>query len=210
MFDIRLRATKDAMFEPCCDFVPSFVTPLDITAAAFLTGLLSCICASQDHVVLSLTFWLLNRALDCLDGAVARRRSMASDLGGFLDLLGDFIIYSLIPIAIATITENHTTWSAVAILEAAFHINNFVLFYIAAIVEKRESKGDRKVKELTSLAMKPALIEGLESGILFTLMLGFPQLLGLWSWIMAALVAVGTVQRVSWIVPALKSSQQST
>lgn len=207
MLDTKLRGVKDSIFEPCCNIVPSFISPLHITAVAFLMGVLSCICAAQDRVFLSLVFWLFNRALDCLDGAVARRRRMASDLGGFLDLLADFIIYSLIPIAIAVTTGKVTTWAAVAVLEAVFHINNFVLFYVAAIIEKKRVKDDRKVKELTSLAMKPALIEGFESGILFTLMLGFPQFIGPWSWVMTALVAVGTTQRISWIVPTLNSGQ---
>lgn len=48
----------------------------------------------------SITFWLLNRALDCLDGALARHRNLQSELGGFLDLLGDFIVYALIPICV--------------------------------------------------------------------------------------------------------------
>ncbi|KAI4273163.1 MAG: hypothetical protein LQ337_004835, partial [Flavoplaca oasis] len=43
------------------------------------------------NTTLPLLFWILNRALDCLDGALARHRGTASELGGFLDLLGDFI-----------------------------------------------------------------------------------------------------------------------
>jgi phosphatidylglycerophosphate synthase len=38
--------------------------------------------------------------LDCLDGSLARNRNAVTDLGGFLDLFNDFIVYSLLPIAI--------------------------------------------------------------------------------------------------------------
>lgn len=160
---------------------------------------------------MSLTLWVLNRVLDCLDGAVARRRNQASDLGGFLDLLGDFIVYSSIPISCALAAQKlgipfpNSRWLAVAILEASFHINNFVLFYIATILEK--SKAARKesvVKELTSVSMRPALIEGTESAIIFTAMLAYPQYARELSWFMVVLVSVGIAQRVVWVVPFLK------
>jgi hypothetical protein len=90
----------------------------------------------------------------------------------------------------------------VAILEASFHINNFVLFYIAAVIEGADKEA-KATKELTSLAMMPALIEGFESGLLFTAMLLLPQYILLWSWIMALLVAIGICQRVISVAPAL-------
>ena len=204
MFDIQLRSLKDGIFEPCCQYVPSIITPLQVTAAAFVVGLLSCQFASRKHILTSLSFWLLNRALDCLDGAVARHRKSASDLGGFLDLLGDFIIYSLLPIAIvAGQAGDSSQWQAVAVLEASFHLNNFILFYIAAIAEKKASVGGTRSKELTSLMMKPALIEGMESALFFTAMLAFPEYIRVWSYCMAALVLLGTMQRVAWVVPVL-------
>ena len=204
MFDIRLRSLKDGIFEPCCQYVPSIITPFQVTAAAFVAGLLSCQSASRNHTRTSLSFWFLNRALDCLDGALARHRNSASDLGGFLDLLGDFIVYSLLPIAIvAGQTGDSSQWQAVAVLEASFHVNNFVLFYIAAIAEKRVSAGGNRSKELTSLMMKPALIEGMESALFFTAMLAYPEYIRTWSYTMAGLVLVGTAQRVVWVVPVL-------
>lgn len=205
MFDIRFRSLKDDAFDPCCKYIPNSISPLQVTVAAFLSGLLSCLCASSKMVHLSLIFWSLNRALDCLDGALARHRKTASDLGGYLDLLGDFIVYSLLPIAIALgWNDGVRSWRAVAVLEASFHVNNFVLFYIAAVSEKKQAKGGAKSKELTSVMMRPALIEGLESGVLFTAMLAMPSYIEMWSWLMAGLVCVGIVQRTVWIIPALR------
>ena len=205
MFDIQFRSIKDRIFGPCCQYVPASVTPLHVTGSAYVVGLLSCLCASRSSVSLSLAFWLLNRALDCLDGALARHRKSASDLGGFLDLLGDFIVYSLLPISIA-IGQDATPrcWEAVAILEAAFHVNNFILFYVAAVAEKREGKAGPKAKELTSVMMRPALIEGMESGVIFTLMLAFPSYIEASSWLMAGLVIIGIVQRTLWVTAALR------
>ncbi|KAI4190863.1 MAG: hypothetical protein LQ346_004837 [Caloplaca aetnensis] len=213
MFDIPLRPLKDNLFDPCCRFIPAFISPLHITSLAFLFGLLSCYFISITHAnsTLSLLFWALNRSFDCLDGALARHRGTASDLGGFLDLLGDFTIYSLLPIAIAQGSATETTssvWRSVAVLEATFHVNNFILLYVAAIAEKpsnSEEKGASKgkQKELTSVMMRPALIEGMESGLIFTAMLVYPSAIQTLSWAMASLVAVGIFQRTWWVVNAL-------
>ena len=204
MFDIHLRSLKDRIFDPCCQYVPFWITPLQVTAAAFILGLISCYFASTASVSASLLFWLLNRVLDCLDGALARHRETASNLGGFLDLLGDFIVYSLLPIAIAASREESVrAWKAVAVLESTFHVNNYILFYVAAILEKKQRIGDAKIKDLTSVMMRPALIEGMESGVLFTLMLMFPQFIEVWSWVMAALVTIGIIQRIIWVQTAL-------
>jgi hypothetical protein len=58
---------------------------------------------------------------------------------------------------------------ALTLLEASFHVNNFVLFYSAAVA------ANRKDIELTSVTMRPALIEGFESGLIFTPMLVWPR-----------------------------------
>ncbi|KAF2678475.1 CDP-alcohol phosphatidyltransferase family protein [Lentithecium fluviatile CBS 122367] len=206
MLDIQLRPLKDRLFDSITPVVPLSITPLHITLLAFVCGVQSCICAASSQAALSLGLWVLNRAFDCLDGAVARHRRQASDLGGFLDLLGDFIVYSAIPIACALSSDNSgpSLWLSVAVLEASFHVNNFVLFYVAAIVEKRKALGgENNVKELTSLAMRPALIEGAESAVFFTAMLAWPQYLAQISWCMAFLVCVGIIQRNVWLAKAL-------
>ncbi|KAF2490054.1 hypothetical protein BU16DRAFT_597652 [Lophium mytilinum] len=215
MLDITFRPLKDRAFDPICRFVPLSVTPLHVTGLAFVCGILACNSSLGAHPNRALFWWSLNRILDCLDGALARSRNQASDLGGFLDLLGDFTVYSLIPMScaagapiqvsrIASTSSPTSLWTAVATLEASFYINNFVLFYIAAVLEKRKTTTDEKhVKELTSVAMRPALIEGLESGIFFTLMLACPNWVGLLCWVMASLVAVGICQRTWWLVPVL-------
>ena len=159
----------------------------------------------------------LTGILDCLDGAVARRRGQTTDLGGFLDLLSDFVVYSAIPICCASslaLDAEHTSvfrlWLAVAVTEATFHINNFVLFFVAAVMEKRKAEHskagkqtDASICELTSVSMRPALVEGSESGAIFTLMLAVPEWTETLCWILSVGVVAGTAQRVLWTVRAL-------
>ncbi|KAJ9496216.1 hypothetical protein H2202_008174 [Exophiala xenobiotica] len=201
MFDIRLRRVKDDIFRPAVQFIPQAVTPGHLTFGAFVAGLAACLCAASARPFLSswaVYLWLLNRVLDCLDGAVARARDQTSDCGGFMDLLSDFIIYSLIPISVSyglvqrgMVAEPATNlWLPVSLLEASFHLNNFVLFYLAAVSSQKGSE------ELTSVTMKPAPIEGFESGVIFTLMLAFPRTLQNLSWGMALGVGFGITTRV--------------
>ena len=201
MFDIPLRGWKDGIVDPISRGVPALVTPGLITFAAFVCGLFSCLWAmTSRHNGVALGFWMLNRLLDCLDGSLARARNQATQLGGFFDLLSDFIVYSLLPIAIARGQSDIVTvdWTALALLEATFHVNNFVLFYVAAVA------AEKKDGELTSVTMKPALIEGFESGVLFTMMLIWPTWINTWCWAMALGVVVGTAQRVSNLIPVIK------
>lgn len=198
MYDNYLRHVKDAIATPICSNLPASLSPNITTLLAFVAGLLSIsFAAFIPTTLLGLIFWLLNRVLDGLDGSLARTRKDTTSLGGFLDLLGDFIVYSLIPIGLGYGSLG-ADWRAIAILEGAFHINNFVLFYVAAVVAAKPHD------ELTSVAMQPALIEGFESGLLFTAMYIWPQHLTALCWVMSAAVVIGTAQRVLQVVPVLR------
>lgn len=218
MFDITLRPLKDGLFEPLSRSIPLFVTPLQVTGVAFICGLTACLSVCMDHNIIGFALWVANRALDCLDGALARHRKQQSDLGGFLDLLGDFTVYALVPIACAWRNnrvgdgKGETDMIVISLLEAAFWINNFVLFYIAAHIEGKKGRGmqsETEEKELTSVAMRPALIEGFESGVFFSLMFLMPQHAGILSIIMFAGVVYGTWQRTRWFVVALKHTEKT-
>ena len=208
MYDNYLRHVKDWSGTPLCRILPTVITPNQVTLAAFISGLLAIGTAahpSSSSTYWPLLFWLSNRFLDGADGTLARMRGTASALGGFLDLLGDFIIYSLIPIMLAYGQEARgfdVDWRTVALLEATFHINNFVLFYISAVVAAKPDD------ELTSVSMRPALVEGLESGLLFTAMFMWPQHLTTLCWVMSGAVVVGIGQRLYFIIPSLKGLDQ--
>lgn len=229
MFDLALRPIKDVTFHRLSHAVPRVIAPLHITGLGFCCGLAACTFAAGGRILPSVVLWLLNRAMDCLDGAVARARGQQSDLGGFLDLLCDFVVYSLIPVCCGlgrhgrVLASSHAArdffWDSLAVmlLEASFYINNFVLFFAAAVLEKAKAKelrdGNRgrarkggsagAVAQLTSVAMRPALIEGFEAGVFFTFMFSFPSRVGLLSWLMLAGVIFGTAQRVRWLASAL-------
>ena len=209
MFDIALRRWKDGLADPWAKLVPASISPDHITLAAGICGLLSCLTASRPGYMYStLIFWGLNRFLDCLDGSVARLRNKSSALGGFYDLLSDFVVYSLLPIAVSLGAEASGTkfvnWPLIAFLEATFHVNNFILFYSAAIASQRDDR------ELTTVTMRPALIEGFESGLLFTAMLIWPKWINLLALSMSVGVVVGILQRTVEVSAVLAKDRTKT
>lgn len=212
MFDIHLRRVKDRLFEPLVPVLPLAVTPDHLTATGFVLGIMACVAATSSLTAhLAFPLWLANRFFDGLDGILARSRGTASDLGGFYDLVSDFVVYSYIPIAVGygqEMMNPHSEswvlrWLGIALVEASFHINNFMLFYCAAVAAKRRED------ELTSITMKPALIEGLESGVIFSAMLIWPQYVGILCWVMGGLVMVGVLQRFWYMVKTLSSSTEA-
>jgi len=191
------------MLDPVARSIPRWIDPTHITAAAFVAGMHACFMSTaQSSSMLAICFWVANRFLDCLDGSLARHRKIASDLGAFLDLLSDFVVYSILPIAVAYGQDDvlhHVDWVTIALLEATFHVNNFTLFYSAAVAAQKDDR------EVTSVTMRPALVEGFESGLLFTMMLIWPQHIVVWARIMGIGVASGILQRSLAIARVLGS-----
>jgi phosphatidylglycerophosphate synthase len=69
--------------------------------------------------------------------------------GGYLDIIVDFTVYSLIPISVTAKSNNYASWYsyiirlrqyriALSFLEAAFFVNAASLFYLSALIEKNE------------------------------------------------------------------------
>lgn len=83
------------------------VTPDGLTLAGFAIGLLALPFLALGWYPAELAAIVLNRLLDGLDGALARRRGL-TDAGGFLDIALDFLFYALVPFgfALAAPAEN--------------------------------------------------------------------------------------------------------
>lgn len=102
MVDERLRGLKDRLLSPLVRHLEGRgVTPLRLTLTGTLFGLAAFLTASLRWWPVALVLWLINRLFDGLDGALARRCGKGSDLGGYLDILADFLVYALLPIGIA-------------------------------------------------------------------------------------------------------------
>jgi phosphatidylglycerophosphate synthase len=143
-----------------------------VTIAGFLIGLLAVAAIAGHRYLLGLGLLLLNRLLDGLDGAVARRRGL-TDLGGFLDIVLDFLIYSAVPFAFALADP------AANALAAAFLIFSFIgtgssFLAFAIMAAKRGIATDLRGRK--SLYYLGGLTEGTETVLAFVLACLWPAL----------------------------------
>lgn len=91
-----------------------------VTLAGFMCGVICFLFLAQQSYGAALAALLLGRLLDGLDGAMARQSQKgATDLGGFLDIVGDFIFYAGFPFFFAVGRPE-------AALPAAFLIFSFM------------------------------------------------------------------------------------
>jgi phosphatidylglycerophosphate synthase len=187
MRDERLRPLKDRVLGPI-----AFGSPMMWTALAFVLGLACAVTAALGLTIPSIALWLLSRIADGLDGVAARHRNRVTDLGGYLDIVGDVVIYAAVPFGIAWRAEERSAWIAVAVMIATFYVNAVSWTYLAALAVKR---GERAA---TSLPMPSGLIEGAETVAAYVVFLALPHLAPWLFAAFAALVAVTVAQRITW------------
>ena len=121
----------------------------------------------------------------------------SGDLGGYVDLMADFISYVLIPIGIAWRIDNRVTWISLAALFGVLYVNLGSWTLLAAIQERR-GFGVNQTGESTTITMPTALIEGSETIAAYGVMLLFPSTAATSFAVFAALVTVSAFQRFWW------------
>lgn len=195
MYDALLRRQKDRLLEPVArQYLPA-VPPNAISIVALVPGLLSVWAIAGGQLWLGLALWLLNRALDGLDGVVAQVHGKKSDFGGYLDILLDYLIYLGVPIGFVLAEPTPRLFWALIFLLASYPLNILSWTLLAALLEKnQQADADR----LTSFEMPSGLIEGAETVLLYTLFFLLPGGVFWLFVLMAALVYATIGQRVWW------------
>jgi len=197
MLDRRARALYAPAVDRAADrAVHAGITAGAVTAAGLLVGVGACVAAATGTWAAALILWLLNRTLDGLDGATARRSS-ASDLGGMLDFLADFVVYGGFLVGVA-IAQSDARVACAALL-AAYLLNNVALLSFASLIEKRGLPlGDEH-----SLRFTAGLTEGTETVIAYAAICLLPAHAATIAWVFSAMVLVTVGQRVARAVRTL-------
>lgn len=155
-----------------------------VTVAACAVGLAAAGAIALGHVLAGLVLILLSRLGDGLDGAVARRRG-ATDLGGYLDIVLDFLFYGAFPLGFVLL-DPAANAVAGAVLLLSFYVNGASFLAFAAIAEKRgltrEARGRRSFLFTTGLA------EATETILFFAAFCLFPA----WFAVLACVFAAAT------------------
>lgn len=166
------------------------IAPGAVTAAGLAVGIGACVAAGLAQWGVALALWLANRALDGLDGAIARRRG-PTDLGGMLDFVADFVVYGGFVVGVAIAVPDARV--ACTALLAAYLLNNVALLSFASLVEKRRLEyGDER-----SLRFTPALTEGTETILAYVAFCLFPSRADVVAWVFCGLVMVSVTQRIA-------------
>lgn len=199
MRDRQLREIKERLFTPPADMIGQRLHPTTITLIGAAVGVGAAAAAWGAAYGLGLLLWVINRALDGLDGTVARRAGRQSDLGGYVDLLVDFLVYGLIPVGLAASQRDEAVYMAALLLLASFYLNAASWMALAAVLERR-GQGAVAVTEKTTITMPGGLIEGAETVGFYVLFFLLPGHLVALFGLMAALVLVTIAQRLVWAI----------
>lgn len=161
-----------------------------LTLAGLLVGLGAAAAAALALWALALALWIANRLLDGLDGLIARLRG-PTELGGYLDIVGDVAVYGAFVAGVATAVPDARV--ACAVLLAAYYLNITALFAYATVAERRRL---RHGLDERSVRLVPGLVEGTETAFAYVLFCLLPGSAETIAWAFAALVLATVMQRV--------------
>ena len=171
------------------------VTANIVTAAGGVVGLCAFIALCGQYYDTALVLIIINRIFDGLDGAVARQQGI-TDLGGYLDIVVDFIFYALIPLGFAVGQPDYALAAAVLIVSFVGTGTSFLAF--AVLAEKRGIKTDIRGKK--SIYYLGGLTEGFETIAVLLAMCIWPEYFVLMAYIFSVLCWITTATRVYWAI----------
>lgn len=190
MFDARIRRATGPVLESAGRRLASRgVSAGAVTAIGWGVGVGACVAASVGLWWAALALWLGNRALDGLDGAVARARG-ATDRGGFLDIVADFTIYGGFVVGVAVAEPGARL--ACAVLLLTYYISGTALLALSSLLERRQQNDT----DTRSLLLTGGLAEGFETVVVYVLFCLFPEHATVIAWVFAAMVGLTAIQRI--------------
>lgn len=184
--------------------LPLGISANKVTLAGFILGLVACALAAQGHFLAALGALLLNRLADGLDGAIARHNGAESDIGAYLDIVCDFIIWALLPLAfIAHAPENAF---AAALLLSSFAMSMTVFLAFAIMAEKKGLKSQAQGKK--HFFYLSGLAEGTETIGFFVFVMLFPAYFSVGAMVFALIVGVSVIGRILVALSSLTQSKE--
>ena len=145
-------------------------TPNAITVGACAVGLLAAAAIAAQWYLVGLALLLVSRLGDGLDGAVASITGK-TDLGGFLDIVLDFVFYGAIPLGFV-LADPAANAVAGAALIFSFYVNGGSFLAYAVMAEKRGLKTEKRGEK--SLFFTTGLAEATETIAFFVAFCLFP------------------------------------
>lgn len=201
MFDALMRRVIDPPLNRVgAELARAGMSANTLTATGFAIGICAVPALAAGLTGVALLCITFNRILDGLDGPVARHRG-ATDLGGYLDIVADFIFYSALPFGLALADPQANA------LPAAFLIFSFVasgstFLAFAAVAAKRGIMTQAQGKK--SLYYLGGLMEGTETILFLLFIAAFPMWFAQAAWIFGALCWISAAGRVAIAVQSFR------
>ncbi|REG84330.1 CDP-alcohol phosphatidyltransferase family protein [Marinomonas pollencensis] len=168
------------------------VTANGITLVGFLFGISVLPALYYEMTFLALLLVLINRAMDGLDGAVARIQG-PTDLGGYLDITLDFIFYSAVVFGFALLNPAENALAASFLIFAFMGTGSSFLAF-AIMAEKRNI--ERLDYGKKSLYFLGGLTEGTETILFLVLICLLPNYFSVLAYVFGAACWITTVTRI--------------
>ena len=192
MLDRHLRPLIDPPLDRLAVALAPRLSADAVTVGGFALGCLAMLAVMLGQFWLGLVLLLLNRAADGLDGAIARRNGV-TDLGGYLDIVLDFIVYSGIVFAFAVADPGANA------LAAAFLVFSFMgtgASFLAFAIMAAKHGLDSPEQGTKSLYYLGGLAEGTETILFLVAVLLWPAGFALLAWLFGALCWLTTLGRI--------------
>lgn len=165
-------------------------TPNQVTVGALIVGLGASVVIGFGAFRVGLALWLASRVLDGYDGILARLSGQESLLGGFLDITCDMLAYSAMAVGFAVaMPQDRVVWLLVLV---GYIMAITTTLALSSLLER----ADRQLGGNRSLQFTPALAEGGETTIAYSMVALWPgasrPLLVVWILLLVATLAQRT------------------
>lgn len=199
MLDRAARRLIDPLLESIADHAARARLSADrVTMLGFGAGLAAIAAIAAGLYPLGLVLLLLNRLADGVDGCLARRNG-PTDLGGYLDIVLDFIVYAGLAFAFALAQPEQALAAAFLIFSFMGTGSSFLAFAIFAAKRKLpEHQGSKGFYYLGGIT------EGTETILLFVFICLLPRYFAEAAYVFGALCWLTTIGRIGAAVQRLR------
>ena len=195
MFDRHLLPLQKRVLEPpAARLARAGVSADAVTILGFAVGLAAVPLLAYGQYMAALAVILVNRILDGLDGALARR-TRPTDRGAFLDIALDFVFYALAPFGFALADPAANALPAATLLLAFIGTGSSFLAFAAVAARRGMSSAPYPGKGIHYLG---GLTEGAETIAVFVAMCLWPYAFPAIAYVFAALCGLTTFTRWWW------------
>lgn len=169
MLDSYIRPVVDIPLIRLAKFLHrSGISANALTAAGGIMAICAFMALAAQSYIVAVSFIVLNRLMDGLDGLVARQ-TKATDIGGYLDIVIDFIFYSGCIFFFALGRPEDALYAAFLIFSFIGTGSSFLAYAILSEKRKDKERGAKSFKYLSGLT------EGTETFALLVAMCFFPS-----------------------------------